>query len=94
MHLQPATIQITEGMLPYINTLKAETALKQRALLLYPYIYDGTIFHGRAAEILGTSKWALIELYGSLGIPYISMDQSELDRDIATALAAAKQEQQ
>ena len=38
------------------------------------------------AEILGTSKWALIQLYGSMGIPYIDMEEAELERDIATAL--------
>ncbi len=90
MQLQPATIQITAGMMPYINAQKAEITQKQRALLLYPYIQNGTISHGRAAEILGTSKWSLIELYGSLGIPYINMEQPELERDIRVALAVAE----
>ncbi len=92
MQLQTATIQITAGMRPYINTQKAEMDFKQRALLLYPFIKDGTISHGRAAEALGISKWSLIELYGSLGIPYISMEQTELEHDIAVAVAAAETE--
>ena len=92
MHLQPATIQITEGMLPYINTLKAETALKQRALLLYPYIYDGTIFHGRAAEILGVRKTDLIEYYNSIGIPYLNQTKDDLMKDLATLERVLKEE--
>ena len=88
MQLQAATIQITEGMRPYINTHRAEIDSRQRALLLYPFIQNGTLSHGRVAEILGISKWNLIELYGDMGIPYIDMDASELDSDIETALAA------
>ena len=89
MQLQAATIQITEGMKPYINTKKAEMDARQRAMLLYPFIQNGTISHGRAAEILGMSKWSLIQLYGLLGIPFIDMEAAELDRDIAVALAAS-----
>ncbi|MBP5157824.1 MAG: UPF0175 family protein [Treponema sp.] len=90
MQLQAATIQITEGMKPYINTKKAEMDARQRAMLLYPFIQNGTISHGRAAEILGMSKWSLIQLYGLLGIPFIDMEVSELNRDIAVALAASE----
>ena len=37
---------------------------------------------------LEMDKWSLIQLYGSMGIPYIDMDEAELERDIANALAA------
>lgn len=88
MQLQTATIQIPTEMKPYINTHKSEIDFKQRALLLYPFIQNNTISHGRAAEILGTSKWSLIQLYGSMGIPYIDMDEEELEQDIRNALVA------
>ena len=90
MQLQEATIQITADMQPYINAKRAEIGFQQRAMLLFPYIQNGTISHGRAAKILGMTKWSLIQLYGSLGIPYIDMDAAELERDIATALAASE----
>ena len=90
MQLQTATIQITEGMKPYISQKKSEIGFQQRAMLLYPYIQNGTISHGRAAEILGMSKWSLIQLYGLLGIPYVDMDATELNRDIEVALAASE----
>ena len=89
LKLQTATIQITEGMKPYVNSHKEEIDFKQRALLLYPFIQNGTISHGKAAEILGISKWALIQLYGSLGIPYIDMSEEELHEDIKNAMVAA-----
>ncbi len=89
MPLKPATIEITAGMEPYINTHKSEIDFKQRALLLYPFIQNNTLSHGRAAEILGITKWALIQLYGSMGIPYIDMDEDELKSDIEYAVSAA-----
>ena len=88
--LKPATIFVPEEMLPFLCSRKSEIDFQQRALLLYPYIQNGTMSHGKAAEILGISKWTLISLYASLGIPYIDMDEAELERDISVALAAAE----
>ena len=47
-----------------------------------PSIADETISHGRAAELLGISKMELIELYGSLGIPYLDMTDEEFEEEI------------
>ena len=41
--------EIPEEMKPYIDSTNK---LRQNAILLYPYILDKTISHGRAAEIL------------------------------------------
>nr|WP_252198619.1 UPF0175 family protein [Clostridium sp. MCC353] len=51
-------------------------------MLLYPYIQDCTISHGKAAEILGMHKLDLIVLYGKMGLPYINESESELEQDI------------
>ncbi|MDD6485793.1 MAG: hypothetical protein PUF61_02455 [Spirochaetales bacterium] len=56
MTLQSATIQIPIEMKPCINTHKSEIDFKKRALLLYPFIQNNTLSHGKAAEILGISK--------------------------------------
>ena len=54
--------------------------LRRNALLLYPFIKNETISHGRAAEILGISKWELIELYGSEGFPISTRAGMKLNR--------------
>lgn len=73
--------EIPEQMKPYIdNTNK----LRQNAILLYPYILDKTISHGRAAEILGVSKLDLIDLYADIGFPYFDLTINELDKDLET----------
>ena len=55
-------------------------------MLLYPYIQNLTISHGRAAEILGVHKTDIIEFYNSLGIPYLNQSASELLGDLVTIL--------
>lgn len=55
---------------------------QRNALLLYPYIHNQTISHGRAAEILGMNKYELIKIYEDLGLPYYNMDFSEVEEEI------------
>lgn len=50
---ESVTIKVPVGMSKYLVTRNPETELTRNALLLYPYILNQTISHGRAAEILG-----------------------------------------
>ena len=62
-----------------------DTTEKMRnALLLYPSIANDTISHGRAAELLEMNKMELIQLYGSLGIPYLDMTDDEFEEELQT----------
>lgn len=56
-------------------TMNPETELTRNVLLLYPYILNQTISHGRAAEIQGIRKSELIDLYDKLwDIPKLMND--------------------
>lgn len=68
--------------------------LRERAMLLYPAIADLTISHGRAAELLGISKWDLIELYDSMGIPYINQTWEEVEQDMKNIESAMQKDKQ
>lgn len=81
MNMVTVQLEIPEDMKPYINN---GSKLRQNAILLYPYILDKTISHGRAAEILGVSKLDLIDLYANLGFPYFDLTMNELDKDLET----------
>ena len=72
-----------EGMIMYLRPKNPRAELEKNALLLYPYINDRTIFHGKAAEILGIPKNDLIELYDHMGLSYLSMDISEIENEVA-----------
>ena len=75
-------MDITKEMLPFVKITDSDVKLKQQALLLYPYIENLTISHGRAAEILGMSKLDLIVLYSNLGITYFNQTIEEVEEDI------------
>ena len=76
-------IEVPEGMESYLSD-DQEQAFERNAMLLYPYIRNLTISHGRAAEILGVRKTDLIEFYDSMGIPYLDQSEAELMEDLAT----------
>ena len=81
MTLTETTIKVPEPMLMYVQPETSHDELTRNAMILYPYIKNGTISHGRAAELLGMKKWNLIELYCDLGFPYFSsVDEFEEDR--------------
>ena len=86
------TIQIPVGMSKYLVAVNLETELTRNALLLYPYILNQTISHGRAAEILGIRKSELIDLYDKLGYSYLDMTMDDLDTELNTFRELKKKE--
>lgn len=80
-------VEMPEEMASFVLTANKEEQLKQNAMMLYPYVHDGIISHGRAAEILGIYKIDLIVLYGKLGIPYIEMTDEEMEEELSTVEA-------
>lgn len=81
---ESVTINVPTGMAKYLVTLNPEAELTRNALLLYPYILNQTISHGRAAEILGIRESELIDLYDKLGYSYFDMTMDELDDELDT----------
>lgn len=84
MTFTDVNIKVPEEMTMYLHPRSPHAELERNALLLYPYIHDRTISHGRAAEILGISKYDLLEIYDYMGLSYLSMDISEIEDEIAS----------
>jgi hypothetical protein len=82
MVMREVSISIPDEMVVYVTPKSKQEELKRNALILYPYISNDTISHGRAAEILGISKCELIDIYDDLGLAYLSMDISEVKEEI------------
>ena len=78
------TIEVPVGMSKYLEVIDPESELTRNALLLYPYILNQTISHGRAAEILGIRKSELIDLYDKLDYSYFDVIQDDLDDELNT----------
>ena len=81
---ETVTIQVPMGMSKYIVHADPQAENIRNALLIYPYILNKTISHGRAAEILGMRKSELIDLYDKLGYSYLDMTMDMLDDDLDT----------
>ncbi len=77
-------MEMPEEMVSFVMRPGKEEQLKRNAMILYPYVHDGVISHGRAAEILGIFKMDLIVLYGKLGLPYIEMTEDEIEEELKT----------
>lgn len=78
------SITIPKEMSAYLMIDDDRTELQRNAMMLYPYIKNLTISHGRASEILGISKWELITLYDNMGLAYLDQDISEIMADVRT----------
>ncbi len=84
--MKTMSIQVSfpEGMIQYLSSDDPVLVLRQNAMILYPLIKNLTISHGRAAELLGIHKRDLIELYSSMGIPYLTQTDDELQSELNT----------
>ena len=82
MSMTDVKIQVPDEMVSYVITKDKQSELMRNAMLLYPYINDLTMSHGKAAEILGIRKCELIELYNKLGLPYLDQDIDEIEEEI------------
>ena len=79
MTMQAVSIKIPDTIAEYAVVEDEKDMLIRDAMILFPYIKNDTISHGKAAELLGIHKMDLIALYGSLGIPYFDQLQSDVE---------------
>lgn len=49
-------MELPDEMIRFAMPKDKEEQFKRNAMMLYPYIQNGTISHGKAAEILGVFK--------------------------------------
>lgn len=83
MTMQAVSINIPDAMVEYTTVQNESTQLMRNAMILFPYIQNETISHGKAAQILGIHKMDLIALYSTLGIPYLDQTKEELESDLS-----------
>jgi hypothetical protein len=77
-------VRLPSDAMPLLAAKYNEIGLSSDALYLYPYIKNDVLSFGRAAQILGISKFELIKIYSEYDIPYLDMTMDELEKDIAT----------
>ena len=83
MTMQAVSINIPDAMVEYTTVQNESTQLMRNAMILFPYIQNETISHGKAAQILGIHKMDLIAMHSTLGIPYLDQTKEELASDLS-----------
>ena len=78
------SMEMPDEMVEFAMPSNKDEQLKVNAMILYPYIQQGMISHGKAAEILGIFKIDLITLYGKTGLSYIDMSEDEIEEKLET----------
>ena len=78
------SMEMPDEMVEFAMPSNKDEQLKVNAMILYPYIQQGMISHGKAAEILGIFKIDLITLYGKTGLSYIDMSEDEIEEELKT----------
>jgi predicted HTH domain antitoxin len=73
-----------------LGSTPAAASARLRELALMELFRRGEISGGYAAEVLGISRWELIQLLGSHGVPYVDMTPVELRDEVEAARAFLK----
>ena len=56
MEMISVPVTVPKDMAPYLDNTDKKRSFERNAMMLYPYIQDLTMSHGRAAEILGVNR--------------------------------------
>ena len=83
MEMTTIPITVPRGLIPYLEEKDQAQSFARKAMIIYPFIKNLTISHGRAAEILGVHKFDLIDFYCSMGLPYLDQSPEDLDEEIS-----------
>lgn len=73
-----------------LNIPESDLGRRAKESVVLEFFLEGQISAGKAAEILGISKAAFIELLNQRNLPYLDADLQELEREVAAAEAASR----
>ena len=82
MELTTIPIVVPKDMASFVETSDQEAMMERNAMILYPYIKNFIISHGRAAEMLGMNKIDLIEFYARVGLPYLDHTAEDIEEEL------------
>ncbi len=71
-----------------LNIPESDLGRRAKEWMLLELFLEGEISTGKAAEVLGISKAAFIELLNQRNLPYLDAGLQELEREVAAAEAA------
>jgi predicted HTH domain antitoxin len=83
-------IELPRDLLAALNIPEPELGRRAKEWVVLELFQEGEISAGKAAEILGIPKPRFLDLLDRRNLPYLDASSTELERDLASARAAAK----
>lgn len=84
MAMQTLTIEVPEELLELLGSPE-EASLKARESLVADLLREGRISQGQAAQMLGVTRWDILDMMARLCIPSGPETAEEMRRDIENA---------
>ncbi|MSP12381.1 MAG: UPF0175 family protein [Chloroflexi bacterium] len=81
-------VELPRDLLVALNVSADEAARKAQEWVVIELFREGEISSGKAAEILGVTKFQFIQLLDRRGIPYLDSSPEELAHELAVATSA------
>lgn len=83
-------VELPEEVVSWFGWTETEVPHRIREALVMELLRQHVISQGKAAELLGISRWDLYEVMGRYKVPAIDMTLEELKRELATEIKRGK----
>lgn len=83
-------VELPRDLLAALNIPESDLGRRVREWVVLELFQEGQISSGKAAEILGFSKFRFLELLDQRDLPYHDASPQDLKRELAAAEAAMK----
>ena len=79
--MNTVNLELGEDLVVLLHQLNQPVQQAARELIVLELYRRGTISSGKAAELLGMSRWEFIHHASQLGIPYFAMTEDEWEAE-------------
>ena len=79
--MNTVNIELEEELVALLRQSNQPVQQGVRELIVLELYRRGTISSGKAADLLGTSRWEFIQHASALGIPYFSLTEDEWEAE-------------
>ena len=79
--MNTVNLELGEDLVVLLHQLNQPVQQAVRELIVLELYRRGTISSGKAAELLGMSRWEFIHHASQLGIPYFAMTEDEWEAE-------------
>lgn len=83
-------VELPRDMLVALNITASEASQVAKELVVLDLFREGEISGGKAAEILGLTKFQFMSLLATRDISYLDLDGRSLQDDVQTAMDAGR----